>query len=270
MNSVASQKSLVALALVVASYLLASRIVQIEAPMSTAQSLVGLAVLVTLPLVAIVLAILDLREIRASRKAASAGRRGDARRNYGLPLVALVLGLAFAGAFHLRVLARFLGRTKEVAALPASASRWTQFTSPTGDFTAIFPEAPTERNETVTRPDGPIALRSVVAATGPGDGYSVMSAEVPKGTEESTATKLERAEADFVKRSNGKLLSRAEVFAGSVPGREVRIDSTERALRVRLFVTGQRIYQVLVVHPVATGEQEADRRFLDSFTLHEP
>lgn len=266
MNSSSKKKSVWALAAILASFMFAFRISQRETPMSTATAAVGLSVLFALPFAAIVLAVLGLREVRISRTAHSASPRGTDPQTYWPPLVALVLAVSFVGTFSFYLVSHYLHRTAESQSASTSPS-WTRFTSSTGDFTVLFPGPPTESTETVARPGGPVTLHAVTVAMGAGEGYTVMTAEAPKDVDETTTATLDRLEAEFVERSNGKLLARAEVSAGSVVGRDLRVDSAERALRVRLFATNRHIYQVLVIHRISTGESDVDTRFLGSFTL---
>ncbi len=265
MNSSSKKKSVWALAAILASFVFAFRISQGDVPTTTARAAVGLSLLFGLPFVAIVLAVLGLREVRISRKVSSASRGTDPQ-TYWSPLVALVLAVSFVGTFGFYLISHYLHRTLESQSV-STAPRWQRFTSLTGDFTVLFPGLPTVSSETVTRPGGPVALHAVVFAMGAGEGYSVLSAEAPKDAGETTTATLDRLEAEFVERSNGKLLARAEVSAGTVVGRDLRVDSAERTMRVRLFANNRHIYQVLVIHHIYRSENGMDTRFLESFTL---
>ncbi|HVH46321.1 MAG TPA: hypothetical protein VM925_28465 [Labilithrix sp.] len=254
-----NKKSVYALAATVASYLLTYKISRPETELHGAVGLIAVALLVGLLLAALVFAILSLREVDADR---------NANRALGyLPAIgALVLVFLLVLPFGYRALSHW----RDVRELRKNAgpSTWTRFTSPTGDFTVLLPEAATETTQTVQRADGPITLRSVVAIAGAGASYSVMVGEVPDDAGESSTARLDELEADFVRRSNGKLVSSSTVSTGAVVGRELRVTSAERSVRVRIFVMNRHIYQVLVIRPPPSEESALDERFLGSFTLH--
>ena len=54
---------------------------------------------------------------------------------------------------------------------------------------------------------------------------------------------------------------------GSVAGRELRVVTAEKSLRVRLFTVNRRVYMVLVMRPLSASEDGRNVRFLDSFSL---
>jgi hypothetical protein len=129
---------------------------------------------------------------------------------------ALVLASAFIVPFCIDAVSHWMRHER-------SSREWTRFTSPTDDFTVLFPEAPTETTETVQRRNGPVTLRMVTAVAGPGAGYGVTVGEDRYDGSEDPTARLDRLEAEMLQRSGGELLARAVVAAGPVSGREVRI-----------------------------------------------
>ena len=137
----------------------------------------------------------------------------------------------------------------------------------TADFSALFPVAPTEDTQTVQRPGGPLSLHVMMASAGRDESYSVTRADAPPNDPAVGATAaLDRLEAEFVK-GNGPARARADVWSGAVVGRELRVDTAAKSLRVRLFTANRHVFMVLVTRPLSAGEDGLDTRFLDSFSL---
>lgn len=94
-----------------------------------------------------------------------------------------------------------------------------------------------------------MSVYTVGLSVGPAQGYTVASSKLPsEHVRESAGATLDLLEADFLARSKGRLVSRAEVYAGTVAGRELHVDAPEVRMHARIFVTSQAIYQVLVLH----------------------
>ena len=195
-----SKKSIYAVAATITCYLLTIKDSRPETDLRGGIGFISLGVLVVLPFSALVLAILGVREVRANRKV-------DPALRYWPAVGAVVFALSFVGPFGFYAVSHWR-RTSELHAKTAPPT-WTQFTSPSGDFTVLLPEVATETTRTVQRADGPVTVRSVAAVAGPGAGYSIMIGEAPDDTGESLTTRLDRLEADFTQRSNGKLLARS-------------------------------------------------------------
>jgi hypothetical protein len=265
MNSI-NQKSICAVVAIGAVYLLAFKVAQPETDLRGAIGGVVFSLLVFLPAAALVLAVLGLREIHGSRRANGANRAGNTGQHYWPAIGAFLFAFSFIVPFGLYGVARWRHNT---TALPASSASpgWSRFTSSTADFSALFPVAPSEDTQTVQRPGGPASLHVMMASVGPEESYSVTRAEAPSNDPAEGATAaLDRLEADFVK-GNGPPRARADVTSGSVVGRELRIDTAAKSLRVRFFSANRHVYMVLVMRPRLAGESGLDTRFLDSFSL---
>ena len=261
MNSI-NKKSIYAVVAIVAVYLLAFKVAQPESDLRGGIEVIALSLLVVLPAAALVLGVLGLREIRTSRKA---NRAGTTAERYWPAIGALLFAFSFIVPFGFYGVARWRHNTA-LTARPASP-RWTRFTSSTADFSALFPVAPTEDTQTLQRPGGPVNIHVVMASAGPNETYSVTRADTPPSdaAEDATAA-LDRLEAEFVK-GNGPARARADVSAGSAAGRELRVETDGKSLRVRLYTTNRHVYMVLVMRPLSAVENGLDTRFLESFSL---
>jgi hypothetical protein len=236
---------------------MAYRVSRPDANLVGAVGTAAAALLVVLPVAAVLLAALALREIHARRRARKATST-DAP-SYWAGGGALVFALSFIVPFGIYGVSHWTQHER-------SAREWTRFTSPTDGFTVLFPEAPTETTETVQRGTGPVTLRMVVAVAGHGAGYSVTVGADPNDASEDPTARLDRLEAELLQRSGGERIARSTVAAGPVVGRELRILTRERFLRLRFFAVNRRVFQLLVIRPREALGDPSDDRFLDSFT----
>lgn len=146
---------------------------------------------------------------------------------------------------------------------------WKVFTFKEGGFAAAFPKAPAESTQRVKAATGELKVRLYVAE-GQGDvSYVVSWTDLPakearKGTEQK---RLDFAQGGAVSSSRGKLRSSTKRDLDGHPGRELIIDGPgESSVRVRLYVVGRRLYQVMAVGMGAAASRQA-LHFLDSFRL---
>jgi hypothetical protein len=265
------KKSVWAFIATFAAFFVAFRVSQYDGGLSRAQAGLAMGLGFGLPLASIVMAVLDVLEVRRSR-AKHLGSGLTARpASYALPILAIVLAASFLVPFgRFFILEATGGRaTTGTPAVSASASpSWTNFTSPAGDFSVLFPGIPKERTETLERPGGPMPVYVAGVNLSPTEFYGVASGkDTTEHVGESAGSILDRLEADYLTRSNGRLLSRADVYTGTVLGRELEVETPEMRVRARLFVTRQTIYQVLVFHALSQKSTDDHARFLDSFTI---
>lgn len=261
-----NKKSIYAVVAIAAVYLLAFKVAQPDTDLRGGIGVIALSLSVLLPAAALVLAVLGLREIRTNRKANGASRAGNTAQHYWPAIGALLFAFSFIVPFGFHGVARWQHNTTALRASSTSPG-WSRFTSSTADFSALFPVAPTEDTQTVQRPGGPVSLHVMMASAGPDESYSVTRADAPPNDPaEGASAALDRLEAEFVKR-NGPARARADVSSGSVVGRELRVDTAAKSLRVRLFTANRHVYMVLVMRPLSAGENGLDSRFLDSFSL---
>lgn len=148
-----------------------------------------------------------------------------------------------------------------------------EFTSAAGKYKAEMPGKPKEETQNTPSPDGrQIALN--VASVQQKDGvYVVMYSDLPIPAGESDAKIQERLDGSregALKNINGKLTKETKItLADKYPGRDIEAElpGGKGSLRVKIYMVGTRLYQVMVVG-TATWVASADSaRFLDSFAL---
>lgn len=89
-----------------------------------------------------------------------------------------------------------------------------------------------------------------------------------KDKAESAEEALGKTRDELVKSLGGKLLGESKVKLGEHPGRELLIDAKALGLyRVRLYLAGPRVYQVVLVGPRELVRSKAGDRYFESFRL---
>jgi hypothetical protein len=137
-------------------------------------------------------------------------------------------------------------------------------------FTLVFPCQSQLGSQVVNTAVGDILLTSYVCG-GDNDAYFAAISDYPAGT--VTPEKLDLIYAGAVngqaENTKGTIRTVAPYTLGNTTGREAFIDIAEPkgAIRLRLFLVGDRLYQVMCIEPAGdeTGQKCLD--FLNSFTL---
>ena len=161
-----------------------------------------------------------------------------------------------------------------VAALLAGCggTTWTEFSSADGAFSVLMPGTPTEETQTEDTDLGPIDVHLFTFEKGEVAylvGYNVFPAAVVEAA--TPAVLLDSARDGQVETVKGTLVSETEITLGTYPGRDLEIqvegsDGTS-SLRSRLFMVGDRLYQLVVGGPKGQSTSADTIKFLDSFEL---
>lgn len=149
-------------------------------------------------------------------------------------------------------------------------STWDEFTSSEGAFSILLPGVPTEQTKTVNTAVGPIDAhfflleRKDVA-------YMVGYSDYPDTVVQKNNPDaiLEAARNGAVANVQGKLLSELMVSLNGYPGRELKIEPAggKGTIKAKIFMVGNRLYQVMVVTPREKAFSKNVRKCLDSFKL---
>ncbi len=164
-----------------------------------------------------------------------------------------------------------------VGALGVRASaqtEWKEFRSKEGAFAVLAPVTPVYRKQTSTTPGGTFDIHFFAATAAPYT-YAVSYLDFPQAQiEESGAAAVLEANRDsFAAGVRGKLAGDEKISLERHPGRAFRVERPGEApaagkeYRVRQYLVGNRLYQVIAVSPRAAGSSPDLSRFLDSFKL---
>lgn len=147
-------------------------------------------------------------------------------------------------------------------------STWEEFSSSEGAFSILMPGTPTEQTKTVNTAVGPIDAyfflleRKDIA-------YMVGYSDYPDTVVQKTNPDaiLEGARNGAVANVQGKLLNELIISLNGYPGRELKIEPAggKGTIKAKIFIVGNRLYQVMVVTPKEKAFSKNVRRFLDSF-----
>lgn len=156
-----------------------------------------------------------------------------------------------------------------------AAASWRAFAPEGAGFTVLMPGVPERRHE-VARGERRSVETDVYTLELPAGGfYSIVISRLPKRAEPGRETDqaLDSAVERAVASASARLVSKQTVFLGGQPGRQVEAEAPESAvaggatLKGRMFVSGERLYEVIAVVPRAEAGSPATARFLDSFEL---
>lgn len=150
---------------------------------------------------------------------------------------------------------------------------WQVFSPAGGSFSVLMPGAPVDRSHEQKTTSGTVSMHLYIYTT-EDTAYAVSYVDRPAHKDASDGEKwLETVRDTEVAKSGGTLLSAATLKLGNTwPGRELQVrlrqGDGKRAMRDRLFLVNNRLYQVLVVLPEDKINTADTGKFIDSFQVH--
>lgn len=153
-----------------------------------------------------------------------------------------------------------------------AAVSWQAFTPDTGGFEVLMPASPTPRVQSLNTPAGEIKTYFYsVSLEGGKVNYTVSYVDLPQAAIGVPANLLlEAVSGGLAGDDRVKVLSEQSISLGSHPGRELKIESTDKSLiRHRAYLVNGRVYQIGVEVPTAQEKALSSdvERFLNSFKL---
>jgi len=113
----------------------------------------------------------------------------------------------------------------------------------------------------------------VLEAMGGKAAYMLMVSPLPKKidvtSKDDVKTILDGGRDGTVKGLNGKLVSDKDVKIGKYPGREVAVDTTLGLYKARIYLTAEKMIQVIVLGPKEFAEGADSKKFMDSLKVDE-
>jgi hypothetical protein len=145
---------------------------------------------------------------------------------------------------------------------------WQEFTWKEGQCKILLPGTPKVRTRTTG--DTPFVMLSVEKK---GEVFGVMYNTIPALPEETEARKQLRLDVSrdlVLKATRGKLLVDRKLSLDGHPGREIQVEGKDGLYRLRVFLVGDRLYQVQHFGPRDLVLSKAGDRFFESFQVTEP
>jgi hypothetical protein len=142
----------------------------------------------------------------------------------------------------------------------------TTFTSKEGAFSITLPDAPKEKSEEMTSNNGPTTLHTFTVERNEGQsflmvGYSDYQSRLDV---EASLTGVINGQVDSLK---GKLTSDKAVTLDGHPGRLVTIESADAIFTSKVYVVGNRLYQVMFGNAKAMKPAAELNESFDSFHI---
>ena len=147
---------------------------------------------------------------------------------------------------------------------------WTSFSSSAGDFSILFPGAPTTNRQTEVTEFGDIDFTQYVVNLEDGSSYLAMYADMPSTIFNiySTDEMLDAVAPRVALNSSGQLITDLKIEIDSFPGRELKFRLQDGTVfRMRVFVVGMRQYQLGVTAPREDQFAADHLKFFESFSL---
>lgn len=155
-----------------------------------------------------------------------------------------------------------------------SKSEPTEFINEEGNFSVMSPFSLEESSQTVDTAAGPIEIHFFMADDGNSAfmvGYSDYPAEIVDINDPNDM--LDGAAEGATANINGTLVSQNNITLDGYPGRELALEGTfdnfNASAKARIYLVGNRLYQVLVISSEGNITTEDMDAFLQSFKLLE-
>jgi hypothetical protein len=158
-----------------------------------------------------------------------------------------------------------------VRAQSTQPAAWTEYSSSAGRFTVLMPSKPEEK--TMEAPSdlvsGTMKMTTAVAITDT-TVYAANFCDYPAEISKLPAKQvLDSAQKSAVSNMRGRLLGDEEITLKGHPGRAIRIESNDSQMlfRARIYLVGNRAYQIIAIGPKHVVVSRDAERFFDSFKL---
>jgi hypothetical protein len=171
-------------------------------------------------------------------------------------------------------LAITIGEAASKSKVAKSTAPFKTYLSKTGRFRVSFPGVPREISETAKTDAGDIK-QVLLKATNRDGVYSVGYADWPGDflKAHDTAQLLDQTTAAIMAAANGTFVNSKTITGSSIPGREVVYDVTSSEIsgkataRVRVYLSGDRVYQVTALVPRGSARSATVEAFFTSFQI---
>jgi WD40 repeat protein len=150
-------------------------------------------------------------------------------------------------------------------------STWKEFTSAEGRFRVLMPGEPVKQDQVAPTPAGPITVHMFMDENKAANysftvGYNDIPPFAPRGNDDTMLDGVRTgALASF---PGARLVGEQRIKLGSHPGRDLTIDLAAKGMvRQRIYLVGNRLYQLLVARSGSWPSAAAIDKFFDSFEL---
>jgi hypothetical protein len=156
---------------------------------------------------------------------------------------------------------------------PSPTAGWIDFGSDTGRFDVRLPNKPKEETQKVDTGAG-LASITIFQATDENNAFMLTYRDIELSAARKSKIVFDGTRDLVVASSKGRLVGRERIIhQGRASGREFRAevplgdDPKGAILQCRLYLSGRRLYQVLVIYPKDPPEAEAPAAYFESFHI---
>ncbi len=147
---------------------------------------------------------------------------------------------------------------------------WRTFTGPDGDFAIDMPGDPQSSTSTSDTDVGQVSMNMFTVRVG-NDEYIVAFSDYPAEliAAKSVQDFMNDVRDNALNNTSGKLITEQNIELNGYPGRYLNVKSPDGngIAEARLYLVGNRLYQVFVATPKEEAGSADSQRFLNSFTL---
>ncbi len=147
------------------------------------------------------------------------------------------------------------------------STEWKTFSPKEGGFSVMMPGTPSA--EGYSSEDR--SYVNVFNARGAGAVYSIHYSALPTKFELwEFGSILDEMREVLLSENQWRLLEEENIVLSGHPGRELRIETQKSLINLRLYIAGDKIYQLILQRPPGAALSGEDKRFFDSFKLVAP
>jgi hypothetical protein len=155
-------------------------------------------------------------------------------------------------------------------ALTGHPTSWKNYQSKSGRFAVMLPGRPVSQAMSINTPSGPLELRIFASQPVPGStSFGVGYGDLPRdlALKRPASVTLDGARNGAVANIHGRLLSSRNITLAGHPGREFRARVASGIYASRIYLVGQRLYQVIATTPQEQADSTDVARFMTSFKV---
>lgn len=144
---------------------------------------------------------------------------------------------------------------------------WIKYSSERGRFSVVMPTQPSPRDQPIDSAAGPTVNHVFMSVKGSA-AFAVSYADYPQASDSADPqVVLDNVRQGALNGIKGTLVSSRRIMHKGYPGREFQASTKGALYTSRIYLVGNRLYQLVVVAPVGALSDTEINRFLTSFDL---
>ncbi|MBT3362408.1 MAG: hypothetical protein HN929_09605 [Chloroflexi bacterium] len=168
-----------------------------------------------------------------------------------------------------KILVFILATAIAVTMTGCGAAAWEEYTSTDGSFSVQMPGTPVEETDSLDTVVGNIDIYAFSVENSDA-AYAVVYSDYPQSMidQSNVQDMLDDACSGAVEGAQGSMNSQTSITYSSYPGREINLTtSNDTIITQRMYVVGNRLYQLLIETEAGDASSSNVAKFLDSFEL---